>query len=87
MSIERCHKHGESYDTDFQVECPECEAENDEYAVAPYRSPEFIATEAGEVILGASGVLPSMQEAAAARRDLDRRALASARERWFKRLG
>mgnify|MGYP000341987849 CR=1 FL=1 len=29
MSMEHCEKHGRNFDTDFDVECPECEAEID----------------------------------------------------------
>ena len=32
MSIDYCHKHNEYRDTDFVVECPQCE---EEHEVAP----------------------------------------------------
>lgn len=35
MSIERCHRHDRSYDTDFETRCPHCDEDfDDDVAIA-----------------------------------------------------
>jgi hypothetical protein len=88
MSMEHCSKHGRNFDTDFHVDCPECEIEDhDEHSLAPYKTPDFIATETGEVVFGAAWEMPSVHTNSAAIRHVDRRARHCARKWWFKRLG
>lgn len=40
MSIIYCHKHNRHVDTDYDVECPECEEEDVQVAPGIYQSKE-----------------------------------------------
>ena len=42
MSMIYCHKHDRYVDTDFDVECPECEEDDVEVAPGIYQSKEDV---------------------------------------------